>query len=79
MPMSREALEGALHNSFPESEIIVEDLAGDDDHWRVIVRSASFKDKPRIACHREVYAALDGAVGEELHALQVVTEVAENA
>lgn len=73
MPMDRDVLESALHTAFPQADITIKDLAGDNDHWSVNVVCPSFAGKTRIAQHKAVYAALGGAAGNELHALQVNT------
>lgn len=75
MPMDRNVLEAALLAAFPEAEVVITDLAGDNDHWSVHVTCMSFAGKSRVAQHKEVYAALDGAAGTSLHALQVATSL----
>jgi stress-induced morphogen len=75
MPVSRQFLHDALKAAFPDAEIVLADLAGDDDHWAVSVCAEAFRGKGRVAQHKMVYAALAGAVGAELHALQVTTSV----
>ena len=69
MAMTRETLEGFLTEAFPDAEIILTDLAGDNDHWQAEIVSEQFKGKPRVAQHQMVYAALKGKMGGELHAL----------
>ena len=73
MAMTRETLEGFLTEAFPDAEIILTDLAGDNDHWQAEIVSEQFKGKPRVAQHQMVYAALKGKVGGELHALALKT------
>ena len=76
MAMERDTLERHLRDAFPESEIELIDLAGDNNHWKAVISSAQFAGKSRIAQHQMVYAALkgkmDGAHGE-LHALALET------
>lgn len=69
MAMRVETLEELLKEAFPDADIKIEDLAGDGDHYRAIIRSAAFAGKSRVAQHQMVYAALQGRVGGELHAL----------
>lgn len=73
MAMDRATLEALLTEAFPDAEITLTDLAGDDDHWRAEIVSAAFRGKPRVAQHQLVYAALRGRMGGELHALQLIT------
>jgi stress-induced morphogen len=40
-----------------------------------VVTSAAFKGKVRVAQHQMVYAALQGKMGGELHALMLTTVV----
>lgn len=74
MPMAQADLEAALREGFPDAEIVVEDLAGDNDHYRARIVSAAFKGLPRVKQHQLVYAALKGKMGGELHALALVTQ-----
>lgn len=73
MAMTRETLEGFLTEAFPDAEIILTDLAGDNDHWQAEIVSPQFKGKSRVAQHQMVYAALKGKMGGELHALALKT------
>ena len=73
MAMTRETLEGFLTEAFPEAEIILTDLAGDNDHWQAEIVSEQFRGKSRVAQHQMVYAALKGKMGGELHALALKT------
>lgn len=73
MAMRADEIEALLHAAFPEAEIRLEDLAGDGDHYRAIIRSDAFLGKSRVAQHQMVYAALKGRVGNELHALALDT------
>ncbi|MBA4795153.1 BolA family transcriptional regulator [Phenylobacterium sp.] len=73
MPMSQSALESALREAFPDAEIDITDLAGDDDHYRARIVSPAFRGLPRVKQHQLVYAALKGKVGGELHALALET------
>jgi len=76
MAMERHILEGFLKEAFPDAEIELVDLAGDNDHWKAVIVSAQFEGKSRIAQHQMVYAALKGHMGGELHALALETRPA---
>jgi phosphoribosylformylglycinamidine synthase len=73
MAMTRETLEGFLSEAFPDAEIVLTDLAGDNDHWQAEIISEQFRGKTRVAQHQMVYAALKGNMGGELHALALKT------
>ena len=73
MPMAASQLEAELRAAFPDAEIVIEDLAGDGDHYRAKITSATFAGVPRVRQHQLVYAALKGKVGGELHALALET------
>lgn len=76
MAMTRETLEGFLAEAFPDAEITLTDLAGDDNHWQAEIVSPQFEGVSRVKQHQMVYAALKGKVGNdsgELHALALKT------
>jgi len=55
--------------------VTITDLAGDGDHYAAHVVSAAFEGKNRVQRHKMVYAALGERMGNELHALQVTTDI----
>lgn len=71
--MNRETLESYLTEAFPDAEITLTDLAGDNDHWQAEIVSAQFAGISRVKQHQMVYAALKGTMGGELHALALKT------
>ena len=73
MPMPVEELRGHLTEAFPDAEIVIDDLAGDGDHYRARIVSTAFAGLPRVRQHQLVYAALKGKMGGELHALALET------
>ena len=73
MPIAANQLEAELRQAFPDAEIVIEDLAGDGDHYRARITSPVFAGMPRVRQHQLVYAALKGKVGGELHALALET------
>ena len=80
MAMERARLEGLLSEGFPNADIELIDLAGDNNHWKAVIVSPQFTGKSRIAQHQMVYASLkgkmDGADGQ-LHALALETKAPE--
>ncbi|MFA5958494.1 BolA/IbaG family iron-sulfur metabolism protein [Hyphomicrobium sp.] len=73
MPMAAADIERMIKTQFPDAEIQLKDLAGDNDHWAAHVVSAAFKGKSRVQQHQMVYDALGGRMGGVLHALQLTT------
>jgi stress-induced morphogen len=73
MAMRAQELESLLREAFADADIRIDDLAGDGDHYRAVIRSAAFAGKSRVAQHQMVYAALKGRMGGELHALALDT------
>jgi stress-induced morphogen len=73
MPMSADEITRRIKASIPDAEVMLEDLAGDNDHWKVTVTSPAFAGQSRVAQHRMVNAAFGTDLGTTLHALAVVT------
>lgn len=73
MPMSAVDIETMIKEALPDAEIIIEDLAGDGDHYRANVVSEVFRGKTRVQQHQMVYDALKGNMGGVLHALALQT------
>jgi stress-induced morphogen len=73
MGMSRDTLMKYLTEAFPDAEITLTDLAGDDNHWQAEIVSAAFAGVPRVRQHQMVYDALKGEMGGVLHALALKT------
>ena len=74
MPIEQNRLENLLKEKFPDSKIIIEDLAGDNDHYSVFIESSFFNDLSKIKQHQLVYKSLDGLMDSELHAMQLKTK-----
>lgn len=75
MAVAQDKLNSLLKEAFADAEIIIQDLAGDGDHYSVTVKSSAFKGMTRVQQHKMVYDALQGAMAAELHALAIKTEV----
>ena len=73
MAIKKKYLEQIIINNFPEATINIIDLAGDDNHFSLEIRSKKFNGLSRIKQHKMVYEALDGKMGDELHALSIKT------
>tara|TARA_B100000427_G_C15431894_1_gene561246 strand:- start:650 stop:919 length:270 start_codon:yes stop_codon:yes gene_type:complete len=75
MTIKKEELETMITKAFPEAKVEIIDLAGDDNHYSLIITSNRFSGISRIDQHKMVYEALDGKMGNELHALTIKTLV----
>ena len=73
MPMAANEIEKLIREAFPDAEVIITDLAGDNDHYAAMVTSGAFKGKTRVQQHQMVYDALQGRMGGVLHALSLQT------
>lgn len=71
--MPAETLRAYLTAAFPDAEIVIDDLAGDGDHYRARIVSSAFAGLSRVKQHQLVYAALKGHMGGALHALALET------
>ena len=76
MAMDPVQIETLIKEGIPGAKVTIEDLRGDGDHYAAYVTSAAFKGKTRVQQHQMVYAALQGRMGNELHALMLQTTVA---
>ena len=66
-------IEKLLKDGFPDADIEIQDLAGDDNHFSAKIKSSTFKGKNRVQQHQMVYKALKGKMGHDLHALALNT------
>ncbi len=73
MAMHASEIEALIKVAFPDAKVAIEDLAGDNDHYAATVVSEAFRGVPRVRQHQMVYAALQGRMGGELHALALQT------
>lgn len=73
MAMTASEIEKLIREAFPDAEVTITDLAGDNDHYAAMVISSAFKGKSRVQQHQMVYEALKGRMGGVLHALSLQT------
>ena len=78
MAMDAASIERLIRDALPDARISIEDLRGDGDHYAAHVVSAAFKGKSRVQQHQMVYKALQGRMGNELHALALQTSAPED-
>ena len=73
MALKIEEIKKLIKASIPDAEISIEDLAGDENHYSATIKSKIFSGKSKIEQHQLVYNALNGKMGNELHALALKT------
>ena len=78
MPMSAGEIEQMIKEAIPDAVVRIDDLRGDGDHYAASISSNEFKGKTRVQQHQMVYAALQGRMGNELHALALQTSALED-
>ncbi|OUS08399.1 BolA family transcriptional regulator [Rhodobacterales bacterium 52_120_T64] len=80
MAIEAHTIEALIQEAFPSAKIVIDDLAGDGNHYAATVIASEFEGLNRVKQHQLVYAALkgkmDGAHGE-LHALALTTKAPE--
>ena len=79
MPMTAGQLEQMIRTALPDAKVDITDLRGDGDHYAAHVVSKAFVGKTRVQQHQMVYDALDGGMGDTLHALALQTSIPDNA
>ena len=75
MAMQAHEIEELIMKAFPNAVVKIEDMAGDGDHYSCFVESKLFAGKTRVQQHQMVYQALDGRMGDQLHALALQTKI----
>ena len=73
MSLKLDEIRNLIKKTLPDAEIIIKDLAGDDNHYSATIKSKLFTGKTKIEQHKLVYKALGGKMGNELHALALNT------
>jgi stress-induced morphogen len=73
MAMDAQSIERMIKEALPDATVRIDDLRGDGDHYAAYVVSSAFKGLSRVQQHQLVYKALQGRMGNELHALALQT------
>jgi len=73
MSLKLDEIKILIKKAIPDAEIVIKDLAGDDNHYSATIKSKLFSGKTKIEQHKLVYKALNGKMGNELHALALNT------
>jgi stress-induced morphogen len=71
-------IERLIKAGLPDAQVRIDDLRGDGDHYAATIVSAAFKGKSRVQQHQMVYQALQGRMGNELHALALQTSTPQD-
>lgn len=71
--MHPEEVREKLVQSFPNSEVVVQDTTGTMDHFQVLIISSLFEGKTMVEQHQMVYKALGDLMKEAIHALALKT------
>ncbi len=77
MAMTAGEIETLIRDGIPGSDVQIKDLRGDGNHYAAYVESTAFLGKSRVQQHQMVYEALQGKMGDELHALAIQTAIPE--
>ncbi len=77
MAMNAGEIEKLIKEGIPDADVQIRDLRGDGDHYAAYIVSPSFAGKTRVQQHKMVYDAMQGKMGDELHALAIQTAVPE--
>lgn len=73
MAMTAEEIKTLIVDALPGADVVIDDLAGDGNHYHATVTAPAFEGKSRVQQHQLVYQALGGRMGGELHALALTT------
>ena len=73
MAISHTELESLLKQKFPTSIINLSDIAGDEDHYSLVIQDKSFTGLSLIAQHKLVKEALKEVLNTKLHAITIKT------
>ena len=74
MAMNLKEIESLIMEALPDATVVIQDLAGDGNHYSATVTSSKFSGKSKIEQHKMVYNSLKGRMGNELHALAIKTK-----
>ena len=74
MAIRPEQIKEMIKESIPDATIEIKDLMGDNNHYSATIKSKVFNNLNKIEQHKLVYKSLKGKMGNELHALSLITE-----
>ncbi len=73
MAMTADEIKELILKSFPDAKVSIDDLRGDGEHYAAQIVSEQFRGLTRVQQHKMVYSAMNGKMGNELHALALNT------
>jgi stress-induced morphogen len=71
--MDAATLETLIRTEIPDARVEVRDVRGDGQYFSAIVVSLQFEGLSRVQQHRRVHRALDGVIGDDVHAISLTT------
>jgi stress-induced morphogen len=72
-------IEQRIRSAVAGARVVVEDLTGTADHYRITVVAPEFDGLTSLQRHRLVQASLRDVLGGALHAIQLTTRTPEEA
>ncbi len=75
MAITESKLKNILEKNFPDAEIKITDLVGDQDHYSLNIKSDQFKGLTIMQQHKLVKNALAEVLMGELHAITINTSL----
>lgn len=72
-PIEPAELEELIRGALPGAQVLVTDLTGTRDHYRVEVIAAAFAEKTLVQQHQMIYRAVGDHMTQAVHALQIHT------
>ncbi len=77
MAMDADHIKELIESNIDDAIVTITDLRGDGDHYAAHIIAPVFKGMPRVKQHQLVYKALEGNMGNALHALAIQTSAPE--
>ena len=74
MALPLDEIKKLIKEGIPDAKIEIKDLMGDNNHYSAVIKSQVFKNLNKVEQHKLVYKSLKGKMGNELHALSLITE-----
>tara|TARA_B110000444_G_C18450450_1_gene415442 strand:+ start:179 stop:409 length:231 start_codon:yes stop_codon:yes gene_type:complete len=74
MPLPIDEIKKLIKDFIPDASIEIKDLMGDNNHYAAVIKSSRFNNLSKIEQHKLVYKSLKGKMGNELHALSIITK-----
>ncbi|MGI9461224.1 MAG: BolA/IbaG family iron-sulfur metabolism protein [Alphaproteobacteria bacterium] len=75
MAVSRDEILADIKAAFPKAVVELTPLVDDDNHWKLTIAAYEFHGHSLVEQHQMVHRALKGKLGEQLHALQLITKL----